>query len=139
MKRISIILFFSLLMFVPVLAQNEAPSAFDIPEVMPQYPGGTQALVQFLSEHIVYPSQSVANHEEGKALVQFIVEKDGSIGNVSIARSSGYQALDNEAMRVMNLMPNWIPGTLDGKPIRVRYTVPVNFRLPDTEEVPQAK
>ena len=66
---------------------------------------------------------------EGRVICQFIVEKDGSIGNITVVRTSGNESLDNEAIRVIQSMPKWKPGLQRGKPVRVKYTLPINFRL----------
>ncbi|MBR1809397.1 MAG: energy transducer TonB [Paludibacteraceae bacterium] len=137
MKKIFIFLSIVLL-FMPVMVHPDAVF-FGPVETMPEFPEGQRALFQFLSEHVVYPPQSVTNEEEGKVIAQFIVEKDGSIDSIKVVRSSGYKALDQEAVRALGLMPKWTPGTQKGIAVRVRYTVPVNFRLPDEIEAPKTK
>lgn len=98
-------------------------------QTMPAYPGGQKALVQYLSENVKYPEEAKKNGIEGRVLVQFVVDKDGSIGQVKVARSGGDKTLDNEAIRVIKAMPNWKPGTVRGKNVRVKYKLPVNFRF----------
>ena len=98
-------------------------------EQMPEFPGGQAALFQFLSETVKYPVIAQENGIQGKCVVQFIVNKDGSITDVQILRSGGDPSLDKEAIRVIKAMPKWKPGIQKGKPVRVRYTVPVNFQL----------
>lgn len=102
---------------------------FEVVESMPTYPGGQQALFAYLSENIKYPVEAQKNGVEGRAVCQFLVEKDGSISHVEIVRTSGNEDLDNEALRVVSLMPNWTPGMQRGKPVRVRYTIPCSFKL----------
>lgn len=107
-------------------------------ERMPEYPGGTDALVQFLSQNVVYPRIAVENGIEGKVIVQFVVDKDGSITNVQIVKSVD-PSLDKEAKRVISAMPKWSPGFQRGKPVRVKYTVPVNFALPKSNAKNKSK
>ena len=102
---------------------------FEVVESMPTFPGGQQALFAYLSENIKYPVEAQKNGVEGRAVCQFLVEKDGSISHVEIVRTSGNEDLDNEALRVVSLMPNWTPGMQQGKPVRVRYTIPCSFKL----------
>ena len=96
---------------------------------MPEFPGGQKRLIDYLSATVKYPAVARANGIQGSVLVQFTVDKDGAVGDVTVLRSGGDPSLNREAVRVVNSMPNWIPGTKRGKPIRVRYTLPVNFRL----------
>lgn len=96
---------------------------------MPMFPGGQKALFVYLSENVKYPDQAAVLGKEGRVICQFVVNRDGSISDVEVVRSGGYKPLDNEAIRVISNMPQWTPGVKDGKPVRVRYTVPVNFRL----------
>ena len=104
----------------------------DIPwvhvEKMPQFPGGQNALLKFLGEKIVYPDLASQIGISGKVYVEFIVEKDGSISSVKIARGID-QLLDTEALRVINTMPKWIPGSQNGRNVRVKLNLPVNFVL----------
>ena len=110
---------------------------FDAVEVMPQYPGGPQALFEFLSKTIRYPVEAHKAGIEGRVLATFVVKKDGSISDAQVVKSVDPQ-LDAEAIRVINAMPNWEPGRQNGKPVNVKYTVPITFRL-DGKEIPQAK
>ncbi|WP_084608527.1 energy transducer TonB [Xylanibacter oryzae] len=98
---------------------------FDVVEQMPSFPGGNGALMDYISKNIKYPTESDA---QGRVIVTFIVEKDGSITNAKVTRSVD-PAFDKEALRVINSMPKWIPGKQNGQNVRVRYTVPVTFRL----------
>lgn len=98
-------------------------------ETMPDYPGGLKKLFNYLSETVKYPPVAKENGIQGRVIVQFTVDKDGTIGDVEVVRSGGDPSLDREAVRVIKAMPKWNPGTRRGKPVRVRYTVPVNFRL----------
>ena len=102
---------------------------FIVVEHMPEFPGGTEALIKFLQDNITYPQIAKENNIEGRVLCQFVVEKDGTITDIQVVRSGGDASLDKEAVRVLRLMPKWKPGKQQGKPVRVKYTVPVNFKL----------
>lgn len=97
---------------------------------MPMFPGGLDGLMEYLSTNIVYPPVPAENGVQGKVLVQFVVEKDGSVGDVKILRSVEVN-LDYEAIRLCKSMPKFEPGKLDGKPVRVWYVLPINFVLDD--------
>ena len=112
----------------PVKPKEEENKVFDVVEQMPSYPGGNGALMQYLSSHIKYPVIAEENGIQGRVICTFIVERDGSITDVRIAKSVD-PSLDKEAVRVVSSMPKWIPGKQDGKPVRVEYTFPVTFRL----------
>ena len=101
---------------------------YDIVEVMPQYPGGMPELMQYLAKNIKYPIQAQKKGIEGRVTVRFIVEKDGSISNVTVVRHI-HPLLDKEAVRVIKAMPKWSPGMLNRKPVRVKFNIPVAFRL----------
>jgi TonB family protein len=102
--------------------------AFDVVEQMPQFPGGPASLMQFLSQNVKYPEEAYQKGPQGHVIVTFVVEKDGSITEARVVRSIE-PLLDKEALRVINSMPNWNPGTQNGEPVRVKYTVPITFRL----------
>lgn len=102
---------------------------YEVVENMPRFPnGGMQALMQYLNENIRYPEAAIKAGVQGRVTVQFIVDKDGSIDEVKTMRGVNPD-LDAEAIRVIKMMPRWEPGTHKGKPVRVKYTVPVMFRL----------
>ena len=115
-----------------LLASEEVSSKgkdhFDVVEVMPTFPGGMGAMMKWLSENIKYPEAAYKAKQQGRVIVTFIVDKDGSIGDVAVAKSVA-PSLDEEAVRVVKSMPNWNPGMQNGKPVRVKYTVPVTFKL----------
>ena len=100
----------------------------EIVEQMPSFPGGMGALMSWLGQNIKYPVIAAETGVQGRVIVQFVVEKDGSITDVKIAKSVD-PSLDKEATRVIKSMPHWIPGRQNGSPVRVRYTVPVTFKL----------
>lgn len=102
---------------------------FEVVEQMPEFPdGGMPGLMQFLSKNIRYPVNAQKNGTQGRVTVQFVVNVDGSISNIGILRGADPE-LDGEAVRVISTMPNWKPGMQKGKAVRVKYTVPVMFRL----------
>ncbi len=112
-----------------VIAEEKVvEQVFDVVEQMPQFPGGDAALFEFLSKNIKYPTIAEENGVQGRVIVTFVVETDGSITDVKVVRSVD-PSLDREASRVVKAMPNWIPGKQNGKAVRVKYTVPVTFRL----------
>lgn len=100
----------------------------DMVEQMPSFPGGETALLQFLSSNVRYPTVAEENEIQGRVVVTFIVERDGSITEVKVAKGVD-PSLDREAVRVIKSMPKWKAGTQNGKPVRVKYSVPVTFRL----------
>lgn len=95
---------------------------------MPEFPGGQEALFRFIANNITYPSKAHFRGIHGKVLLQFIVGKDGSILNVEVIKSV-HRSLDEEALRVIKIMPKWKPGTKEGEPVFVRYQVPINFQI----------
>lgn len=101
---------------------------YDIPETMPFFPGGQLMLMKYLADNIKYPASAVKAKKQGRVIVTFIVQKDGSVTHAKIAKSIDPE-LDAEALRVVKGMPKWTPGTQNGKPVSVRYMVPVKFSL----------
>jgi TonB family protein len=97
-------------------------------DVQPEFPGGTAALLQFLSSNIKYPAECRDSSIEGRVIVSFVIGKDGAICEPEVVKSV-HPLLDAEALRVISLMPNWVPGMQQGKPVRVKYSVPITFRL----------
>ena len=109
--------------------EEEEEVVFVVVESMPEFPGGQQALFKYLSENVKYPVIAQENGIQGRVICQFVVNKDGSIVDVEVVRSGGDPPLDKEAVRVIKSMPKWKPGKQRGKAVRVKYTVPVNFKL----------
>lgn len=109
--------------------EEEETEIFVVVEKMPEFPGGQAALFKYLSENVKYPVIAQENGIQGRVICQFVVNKDGSIVDVEVVRSGGDASLDKEAVRVIKSMPKWHPGQQRGKPVRVKYTVPVNFKL----------
>ena len=106
----------------------EETKIFTVVEQMPMYPGGDAALMGYLRDNIKYPTVAAENGVQGRVVVGFVVERDGSITDVNILRGVD-PSLDREAMRVVKSMPRWNPGKQNGSAVRVKYQVPVSFRL----------
>ena len=109
--------------------QQSATKAYDVVEVMPKFKGGESAMMEFLMMNMKYPQAAVKAKQQGRAIVGFVVRKDGTVSDVHITKSAGYAVLDEEAMRVVKSMPAWEPGKQKGKPVNVKYNVPITFRL----------
>lgn len=103
-------------------------SIFEVAEVMPEFPGGTQALFKFIGENLQYPQNAIDGQIEGRVVVQFVVDKEGKVGSIQVVRSVD-KMLDQAAIDVVRALPDWKPGMQDGQPVNVRYTLPVNFKL----------
>lgn len=116
---------------------SESVKVYDVVEEMPQFPGGPQALFEYLSKNIKYPVVAEENGVQGRVIVTFIVELDGSVTNPKVVKSVD-PSLDKEALRVVKSMPYWIPGRQNGSPVRVKYTVPVTFRLQEINKEVQS-
>ncbi len=112
----------------PAPKPEVATKVFDVVEEMPHFPGGQGALMSYLASNIKYPVVAQENGVQGRVIVSFVVERDGSISDVKVARSVD-PSLDREAQRVVKSMPKWSPGKQNGQTVRVKYTVPVVFRL----------
>ena len=112
----------------PVKPKEEENKVFDVVEQMPSFPGGQAALMDYLNNNIKYPVIAEENGIQGRVIVQFVVGKDGHISDVKVAKSVD-PSLDKEAVRVVSTMPRWIPGKQNGQSVRVKYTLPVTFRL----------
>lgn len=101
---------------------------FNVVEVYPLFPGGEKARMKFLQQNIKYPSQAIKDRKEGKVIVNFIIEKDGTVSNIKVINSVD-KDFDEEALRVVRLMPKWIPGKQSGIAVRVNFNMPITFRL----------
>lgn len=112
----------------PVKPKVEEYKVFEVVEQMPSFPGGDVALMQYLSKNIKYPPVAEEMGIQGRVICTFVVERDGSVSDIRIARSVD-PSLDKEAIRVVSGMPKWIPGRQNGQMVRVKYTLPVTFRL----------
>ena len=106
--------------------QKEDP--FNVVEDMPEFPDGIEAMIQFISNNIQYPADAQKQKVDGRVLVNFVVEKDGSITEVKVIKPT-FPSLDAEAVRVVKAMPKWKPGYQKGQAVRVQFTMPINFSL----------
>ena len=122
-------LLLSLMLLLPMMVTAEEEAIFTVYEKMPEFPGGIQAMMQYLSENVKYPAIAQELGIEGRVICQFIVETDGSITDVHVVRSGGDPSLDKEAVRVFQSMPKWIPASHKGKLVRAQFTAPLTFRL----------
>ena len=117
--------------YVPVEVEEEEiveAEIFTIVEEMPDFPGGMAKLADYLAKNIKYPQMARESGIQGRVFVNFVIEPDGSVSNVNVMRSLG-GGCDEEAIRVVKSMPKWKPGKQRGKPVRVSYILPVNFKL----------
>ena len=127
--KVALMMLVLLFSFMTSTAQTKKNDmVFDVVEVMPQFPGGQIAMLQYLMKNIKYPEQVVKEGIQGRVTVRFIVEKDGSISDVKPVLSV-HPLLNKEAVRVVKSMPKWTPGKQNGKPVRVRFNLPVMFKL----------
>lgn len=109
------------------VAPGDDDKVYDIVEQQPQFPGGSSAMAKWLGDNIKYPAEAAKQGIEGRVIVQFVVGSDGTVGDAKVMRGVD-PLLDQEALRVINAMPKWTPGKQDGKPVAVKYTIPVTFR-----------
>lgn len=112
----------------PTVEEGDEGEIFEVVEQQPAFPGGMEKLMQWLSKNLKYPASAQENGTQGRVVVQFVVNKDGSIVEPKVIKSVD-PALDKEAIRVVSSMPKWEPGKQRGKSVRVRFTLPVTFRL----------
>ena len=127
--KVPLMMLVLLFSFMTSTAQTKKNNmVYDVVEVMPQYPGGQIAMLKYIMENIKYPKQIMEEGIQGRVTVSFIVEKDGRVSNVRLLRSV-QPSLDKEAIRVVKSMPKWTPGKQNGKPVRVRFNLPVMFKL----------
>ena len=133
MKKLIIMSLMALFGLTTVSAQKTVVAqknqkVFDVVEQMPEYPGGIQALFEYLSQNVKYPVDAEKQKVEGRVIATFVVETDGSISSIEVVKPA-FPSLDAEAIRVLSGMPKWTPGKQSGKEVRVKYTVPINFSL----------
>ncbi|MBO5014198.1 MAG: energy transducer TonB [Bacteroides sp.] len=110
------------------LAYVQEDSIYTKVDKEPEFVGGINMFMRYLAANLKYPHKAQKKKAEGRVLIRFIVEKDGSFTNMRVIRKVSPE-LDEEALRVLKEMPNWNPGIKDGKPVRVEHTVPIKFRL----------
>lgn len=108
--------------------QQREDSVWTVVQELPKYPGGTEAMFKFLIANINYPEQAKKDTVEGRVFVNFIVEPDGQVTNVNVLRGIG-SGCDEEAVRVVEMMPAWTPGYEEGEPVRVSFNIPIRFSL----------
>ena len=108
--------------------EADANQIFTVVEQEPEFPGGTKALMEYISKNLRYPAFAAENGIQGRVTLSFVVEKDGSVTDIQELRSPS-EDLTKEAKRVVQSMPKWKPGKQRGKPVRVKYMLPVTFRL----------
>ena len=133
MKKLILMSFMAICCLMTANAQKTVVSqtnqkVYDKVEQMPEYPGGMPAMIEFLQTNIKYPEDAVKQKVEGRVMVQFVVETDGSISDVHVAKQV-FPSLDAEAIRVVQVMPKWVPGRENGKVVRVKYNLPIVFRM----------
>ena len=135
MKRLILLSLMASFGFATVLAQKTVVSqkvrkdeVFMVVENMPEYPGGNEAMFAFFAKNMKYPADAQKNKVQGRVFVTFIVDKDGAITDVQVVKPA-YPSLDAEAVRLVKMMPKWKPGTQRGVPVRVKFTLPVVFKL----------
>ena len=126
MKKVLLLAFYLLIANINIFAQQE--EIYEIVEELPEFPGGVVKMNEYLSNSIIYPEYAVNNNIEGKVVLEFVVDIDGTITDIKIVQSV-HESLDNEASRVVKSMPKWKPGKNDGKLVRVKYTLPIGFNL----------
>lgn len=107
-------------------------------ETMPEFPGGEYLLSEFIMKQLQYPEDARSKKIEGRVLVRFVVDEAGKI-MIQNVLSSNYPSLDSEAVRVVRMMPDWTPGTQDGKKVKVMYTLPITFELQNNDTLPEFK
>ncbi len=112
----------------PHRAEIDTTKVYDVVEQMPCFPGGETAMATWIKQHLQYPDEARRNSIEGRVILTFIVERDGSTTDFKVVRAV-HPALDAEAVRLLRTMPRWIPGRQYGVAARVKYTIPVTFRL----------
>ena len=115
-------------MSAPVEEEEVSNEIFTVVEDMPSFPGGDKALMQYIGKSMKYPVIAQENGIQGRVIVSFVIERDGRVADATVVRGVD-PSLDKEALRVVNSMPAWTPGKQRGKPVRVKYTLPVTFRL----------
>lgn len=129
----------TLLFFIPIMVFSQEKSVIINPDTLKnkiydevgieaEFPGGDSEMKRFLATHVIYPNIAMENGDQGKVYIEFIVNIDGSLEGIYTMRGVS-EELDNEAMRVIRLMPNWIPAELDGAKVRAKCRVPINFVL----------
>ena len=133
MKRLVLLSLMAICCLMTANAQKTVVSqtnqkVYDTVDQMPEYPGGMQAMIEFLQTSMKYPEDAAKQKVEGRVMVQFVVETDGSVSDVHVAKQV-FSSLDAEAIRVVQAMPKWTPGKNGGQVVRVKYNLPIVFRM----------
>ena len=133
MRKLSLMCAMAVLCLMTANAQKTVvsqsnKSVYDEVEVMPEFPGGMQAMIEYLNTNIKYPKDAIKQEVGGRVMVMFVVETDGSLSNVRVARKV-FPSLDAEAVRVVKSMPKWKPGKEKGRSVRVNFTMPIVFSV----------
>ena len=130
MKRLwAVLLVMAVVGVVDGQSVRDRSVCFSPVEQMPEFVGGSQALLQYLRENVDYPEKCIEDGMHGKVIISFVIDKKGWVTKPCVARSV-HPLLNKEAVRVVKNMPRWNPGTLSGKPVKVKYCVPIVFKLP---------
>lgn len=128
------LVFFTFTLFGQVEQVSDSDKIYSFPEKEAEYPGGTNEMLNFLSQNIVYPASALSANIEGRTMIQFIVEKDGSIDTIVVKKEViGCPECSQEAIRVIRLMPKWKPGRMNGQPARTYFNLPITFQITDPE------
>ena len=116
----------------PIIEIQPEENTFDatVIDELPEFPGGEEAMMNFLKKNLVYPKRAIEVGENGKVVLEFVVDKQGNISEIDFLKKAGY-GFDDEAKRVMGLMPEWRPGKINGHPVKARYQIPIIFELED--------
>ena len=116
-----------------IITSLEAELKHELPvltaDSMPQFPGGMSAMMTYLMENVKYPEDAKKAQKDGRVICSFVIDKSGKVTEAHVVQSSGVESMDNEALRVVNNMPDWTPGTNNGEPVSVLFTIPVHFML----------
>ena len=133
MKKLILLSMMAVFCLSTVSAQKTVVSqknqkVYEVVDQMPEFPGGMPAMIEFLQNNVKYPADAEKQKVEGRVLVSFVVETDGSVSDVQVMKKA-FPSLDAEALRVAKAMPNWTPGKHQGKLVRVHYTLPISFHL----------
>lgn len=113
-----------------LLDQPDSTKVLSFSEVMPEFPGGQEAFKKYIQDNIVYPRKARKNNVQGGVIITFVVRADGSISDITLVKSLNEEC-DYEALRIVKKMPSWKPGSDKGKPVNVKFVLPITFRLAD--------
>ena len=116
-----------------VAAYKEDTIIYNVVDQMPEFPGGKEAMMQYIVSHVEYPQEAINEGKRGRVFVSFVVEKDGCVSNARVMKGI-CESIDKEAIRVVRAMPKWKPGMKDGQPVRVSFTIPIMFKLGQTND-----